>query len=76
MVLIFIPVILLLLTSLSRVGMAAVVFSFVNAFSLIISQLTGAGIGEIFVGTAAYWAFLVTFMGQSQSTNIEDYINY
>lgn len=50
----FIPVILFLLTSMSRAWMAVVVLSFDFIFCVMISLLTNAGIQEIFVGTSTY----------------------
>ena len=64
----FIPVILFLLTSMSRAWMAAVVLVFVFLFSGMISLLADAGVQEIFIGTATYCAVLVTFLGNLQST--------
>lgn len=64
----YIPVILFLLTSMSRACMSVVVLTFVLVFSSIMSLLTDAGIQEIFVGTATYCAVLVTFLGNLQSS--------
>lgn len=60
----FIPVILFLLTSMSRACMAVVVLAFVFIFSVMMSLLTDAGDKEVFVGTATYCAVLMTFLGQ------------
>ncbi|CZR64320.1 uncharacterized protein PAC_14218 [Phialocephala subalpina] len=62
----FIPVILFFLTSMSRAWMAVVVLAFDFIFSVMISLLTDAGDKEIFVGTATYCAVLVTFLGNLQ----------
>lgn len=62
----FIPVILFFLTSMSRVSMAIVVLAFDFIFSVIISLLTDARDKEIFIGTATYCAVLVTFLGNLQ----------
>ncbi len=59
----FIPVILFLLVSMSKAWMAIIVLAFVFSFAIIVSHLTEAGIQEIFVGTATYCAVLVTFLG-------------
>jgi len=64
----FIPVILFLLTSMSRASMSVVVLSFVFIFSIMMSLLTDAGVQEIFVGTSTYCAVLVTFLGNLQNT--------
>jgi hypothetical protein len=64
----FIPVILFLLTSMNRACMAVVVLSFVFIFSVVISMFTDARDKEIFVGTATYCAVLVTFLGNLQSS--------
>jgi len=62
----FIPVILFFLTSMSRVSMAVVVLIFVFLFSFMTSLFSDAGVQEIFVGTATYCAVLVTFLGNLQ----------
>ena len=59
----FIPVILFLLTSMSKSCMLAVVLVFVLAFSIIISVVVEVSFQEIFVGTATYCAVLATFLG-------------
>lgn len=64
----FVPVILFLLTPMSRAWMAIVVLTFVFVFSGMISLLTDAGVPEIFVGTATYCAVLVTFLGNLQNS--------
>lgn len=63
----FIPVILFLLVSMSKAWMAIVILGFVFSFAIIVSLLTEAGIQEIFVGTATYCAVLVTFLGIQSS---------
>jgi len=63
----FVPVILFLLVSMSKAWMAVVVLTFVFGFAIIVSSLTEAGIQEIFVGTATYCAVLVTFLGVQSS---------
>ncbi|TVY81165.1 hypothetical protein LSUE1_G007072 [Lachnellula suecica] len=63
----FVPVILFLLTSMSRASMSFVVLAFVFVFSIMMSLLTDAGIPEIFVGTATYCAVIVTFLGNLQN---------
>jgi hypothetical protein len=62
----FIPVILFLLTSMSRACMSVVVLAFVLSFSAILSLVVEATFQEIFVGTATYCAVLVTFLGNLQ----------
>jgi hypothetical protein len=62
----FIPVILFLLTSMSKAWMAVVVLTFDFVFCVMISLLTDAGIQEIFIGTSTYCAVLVTFLGNLQ----------
>lgn len=64
----FIPVILFLLTSMSRACMAIVVLAFDFIFAIMMSLLTTAGVPEIFVGTATYCAVLVTFLGNLQNS--------
>jgi hypothetical protein len=59
----FIPVILFLLVSMSRACMLAVVLVFVLAFSIIISVVVEVSFQEIFIGTAGYCAVLATFLG-------------
>ncbi|KAH8795027.1 hypothetical protein F5882DRAFT_40412 [Hyaloscypha sp. PMI_1271] len=59
----FIPVILFLLTSMSRACMAVVVLAFCFIFSVMMGLLTHAADKEIFVGVATYCAVLVTFLG-------------
>ena len=59
----FIPVVLFLLTTMSRTWMSIVVLTFVFVFSIIMSLFTEAGVQEIFVGTATYCAVIVTFLG-------------
>jgi hypothetical protein len=63
----FVPVILFFLTSMSKAWMAVVVLSFVFIFSVMMSLLTDAGVQEVFVGTSTYCAVLVTFLGSLQS---------
>jgi hypothetical protein len=63
----FIPVILFLLTSMSRAWMTVVVLSFVFIFSIMISLLTDAGMQEIFIGTSTYCAVIVVFLGNLQN---------
>jgi hypothetical protein len=62
----FIPVILFLLTSMSRASMAITVLAFVFIFSIMMGLLTHAADKEIFVGAATYCAVLVTFLGNLQ----------
>lgn len=62
----FIPVILFLLTSMSRGCMAVVVLAFCFIFSVMMGLLTPAADKEIFVGVATYCAVLVTFLGNLQ----------
>ncbi|PVH76149.1 hypothetical protein DL98DRAFT_592485 [Cadophora sp. DSE1049] len=62
----FIPVILFLLTSMGRACMAVVVLAFVFIFSVMMSLLMDAGDKEMLVGTATYCAVLVTFLGNLQ----------
>ena len=64
----FIPVILFLLTSMSRGCMAVVVLAFCFIFSVMMGLLTPAADKEIFVGVATYCAVLVTFLGNLQRT--------
>jgi hypothetical protein len=59
----FIPVILFLLTSMSKACMLAVVLVFVLTFSIIISVVVEVSFQEIFIGTATYCAVLATFLG-------------
>jgi hypothetical protein len=63
-----IPVILFLLTPMSRACMAVVVLAFVFVFSIMMSLLTDAGIQEIFVGTSTYCAVIVVFLGNLQNS--------
>lgn len=63
----FIPVVLFLLTTMSRTWMSVVVLTFVFLFSIIMSLFTEARVQEIFVGTATYSAVLVTFLGNLQN---------
>ncbi|KAF8852360.1 hypothetical protein BDZ45DRAFT_730216 [Acephala macrosclerotiorum] len=65
-IILFIPVILFFLTSMSRPWMTVVVLAFDFIFSVVISLLTDAGDKEIFIGTATYCAVLVTFLGNLQ----------
>ncbi|KAH7409599.1 hypothetical protein BKA64DRAFT_665364 [Cadophora sp. MPI-SDFR-AT-0126] len=58
-----VPVLLLFLVSMSRQTMAGTVFGFVLAFSITMSIVTEAKVHEILIGTAAYGAVLVTFLG-------------
>ncbi|PVH80171.1 hypothetical protein DL98DRAFT_654965 [Cadophora sp. DSE1049] len=58
-----VPVLLLFLVSMSRQTMAWTVFGFVLAFSITMSIVTEAKVHEILIGTAAYGAVLVTFLG-------------
>ena len=62
----FTPVILFLLTSMSRACMAVVVLAFVFIFAVMMSLLMDAGDKEMLVGTATYCAVLVTFLGNLQ----------
>ncbi|PMD59944.1 uncharacterized protein K444DRAFT_529515, partial [Hyaloscypha bicolor E] len=62
----FIPVILFLLTPMSRGWMSCVVLVFVFIFSAMISLLTEAGMSDIFIGTATYCAVIVMFLGNLQ----------
>jgi hypothetical protein len=62
----FIPVILFLLTSMNRGCMAVVVLAFCFIFSVMMGLLTPAADKEIFVGVATYCAVLVTFLGNLQ----------
>ncbi|KAL2066958.1 hypothetical protein VTL71DRAFT_1382 [Oculimacula yallundae] len=64
-----IPVILFLLTSMSRSCMVVVVLGFLFIFSAMISLLTDASVKEVFVGTATYCAVLVTFLGNLQNSS-------
>jgi len=64
----FTPVILFLLTSMSGACMSVVVLAFVFVFSIMMSLLTDAGIQEIFVGTSTYCAVIVTFLGNLQKS--------
>jgi len=57
------PVLLLFLVSMSRGAMAATVVGFVLAFAVIMSVVTDAKAEQILIGTAAYAAVLVTFLG-------------
>ncbi|KAF5871300.1 uncharacterized protein Bfra_007816 [Botrytis fragariae] len=58
-----IPVFLLLTIPMEAGWMAFAVLAFVLLFSVMISLLTDAGTQEIFVGTSAYCAVLVVFLG-------------
>ncbi|KAH6716250.1 hypothetical protein BKA61DRAFT_340423 [Leptodontidium sp. MPI-SDFR-AT-0119] len=62
----FIPVILFILTSMSRAWMAVIILAFVFIFSVMMSLLMDAGDKEMLVGTATYCAVLVTFLGNLQ----------
>ena len=57
-----IPVFLLFLVEMRRSTMALVVLAFVLAFALALSRLSEAKAQELLIGTAAYGAFLVTFL--------------
>jgi len=59
----YVPVVLFLMISMSRVWMAVIVLAFVFAFSIVISLLPEARVTDIFVGSATYCAVLVTFLG-------------
>jgi hypothetical protein len=63
----FVPVILFLLTPMSRAWMAAVVLAFVFIFAIMISLLTDADMQEIFIGTSTYCAVIVMFLGNLQN---------
>ncbi|KAF7879753.1 uncharacterized protein EAF02_007923 [Botrytis sinoallii] len=58
-----IPVILFLRITMEAGWMAFAALAFVFLFSVMISLLTDAGTQEIFVGTSAYCAVLVVFLG-------------
>ncbi|TGO38155.1 hypothetical protein BHYA_0080g00030 [Botrytis hyacinthi] len=58
-----IPVILFLTINMEPGWMAFAALAFVFLFSVMISLLTDAGTQEIFVGTSAYCAVLVVFLG-------------
>ncbi|KAF7889029.1 hypothetical protein EAF00_009329 [Botryotinia globosa] len=58
-----IPVILFFTVSMEPGWMVFAAFAFVFLFSVMISLLTDAGTQEIFVGTSAYCAVLVVFLG-------------
>ncbi|KAF7935222.1 uncharacterized protein EAE97_008129 [Botrytis byssoidea] len=58
-----IPVILFLTVNMEPGWMAFIALAFVFLFSVMISLLTEAGTQEIFVGTSAYCAVLVVFLG-------------
>jgi len=58
-----IPVFLLFLVPMSHMAMCWLVFGFVLIFSGMMSVLTEAKVQEVFVGTAAFGAVLVSFLG-------------
>ncbi|KAH8684300.1 hypothetical protein BGZ60DRAFT_523524 [Tricladium varicosporioides] len=58
-----IPVMLLFLVKMSRAAEAWLVFGFVMAFSMIVALVADAKTHEALIGTAAYTAVLVTFLG-------------
>ncbi|KAH8597950.1 hypothetical protein B0O99DRAFT_684650 [Bisporella sp. PMI_857] len=58
-----IPVLLLFLVDMAKQTMAWIVIGFVVAFSGTMTATTDAKTQELFVGTAAYAAVLVTFLG-------------
>jgi hypothetical protein len=60
------PVILFLLTPMSKVSMSIVTLTFVLSFSVVISLLVEVTFQDIFIGTATYCAVLVTFLGNLQ----------
>jgi putative effector of murein hydrolase LrgA (UPF0299 family) len=64
MLMLFIPVIVFFLVSMSRAWIAIIVLILCLSFSTIVSLLTNGGIQDkvIFVGTATYCAVLVTFL--------------
>lgn len=64
-----IPVLLLFLVNMPKQVMAWIVFGFVLAFSITISVVTDAKVHEVLVGTAAYAAVLVTFLGNLNHGN-------
>ncbi|KAH6679131.1 hypothetical protein B0J14DRAFT_580100 [Halenospora varia] len=57
------PVMLLFLIPMSRASMAWLVFGFVMLFSMVVSSIADAKTHEVLIGTAAYAAVLVTFLG-------------
>lgn len=63
----FIPVIIFMLTSMSHTWMTMIVLIFFILFAGMISLLTEADVPEIFIGTATYGAVLVTFLGNLKS---------
>ncbi|KAH7317583.1 hypothetical protein BKA65DRAFT_557002 [Rhexocercosporidium sp. MPI-PUGE-AT-0058] len=65
----FAPVVLFLLTSMSRGCIVVVALVFMIAFATVMGMLTDASDKEIFVGTAAYTAVLVTFLGNLQNAD-------
>lgn len=62
-----IPVFLLFLVQMSRPAMSLTVMGFVLGFSMVLATLGQAKVQEILIGTAAYGAFLVTFLGNMNS---------
>jgi hypothetical protein len=60
------PVILFLLTPMSKVSMSVVTLTFVLSFSVVITLLVEVTFQDIFIGTATYCAVLVTFLGNLQ----------
>ncbi|EPE24173.1 hypothetical protein GLAREA_08023 [Glarea lozoyensis ATCC 20868] len=66
------PVILFLLTSMSRCAMALVVLIFVFIFSSGMSALAEVTVQEIFIGSSTYCAVLVTFLGNLQQARPPD----
>jgi hypothetical protein len=57
------PVFLLFLVAMPRFAMVLTVFGWVLAFSIVLSLVSEARTQDLLVGTAAYGAFLVTFLG-------------
>lgn len=62
----YILVALFLLVPMNKVNMAAIMLVFVFLFSTVISLLPDARMIDIFVGSVAYIAVLVTFLGNLQ----------
>ncbi|RDL37021.1 uncharacterized protein BP5553_04454 [Venustampulla echinocandica] len=59
----FVPVYLLFLVPMSRAMMAGISSIFVFAFAVLLSVITDAKMQEVFAGSAAYAAVLITFLG-------------
>ncbi|RFU33223.1 hypothetical protein B7463_g3148, partial [Scytalidium lignicola] len=64
------PIFVLYLKPMDEEAMVVMVLMFVLAFATLMSLCTTANIESVFVGTCAYCAVLVTFLGNVQVTNI------